>query len=86
LDLALDGGRIQGFVFPPQPGLRLPGDGAGVGQDALERGRGQVVCLADPRAGPGFRKEFLLRREVVRQQPLERPDPVQQLQLTSDVS
>jgi hypothetical protein len=68
-----------------QAGLGVLAGGGGVSQDALERGSGCIVSLADLRARPDFREEFLLWCEVVGQQSLERPDPIQQLQLAGSV-
>ncbi|WP_426978425.1 hypothetical protein ACQCSU_04150 [Pseudarthrobacter sp. O4] len=48
-------------------------------------GRGLVVFLADLRAVADLREEFLLWPEVVGQRPLERPDPVEQLQFPGGV-
>lgn len=81
----MDGGRVQGLVVPPQPRLHVPGDGTGVGQNALEWGCRPVVGFADLRSGPDLGLELLLWPEVIRQQALERLDPVQQFQLRGGV-
>ncbi|MCW2131345.1 hypothetical protein B0G38_000487 [Arthrobacter sp. VKM Ac-2550] len=56
------------LVFLGHPGLEFPGDGPGVGQDALVRSGRLVVFLGGLRAVAFRGDEFLLRREMVGQQ------------------
>jgi hypothetical protein len=81
LDLTLDRGRVQRLVFLGQFGLDGLGNGSSVGEDSgVGRGR-SVVFLDCLGPDPGLGDQFLLGPEVVGQQSLQGPDPVQQVQL-----
>lgn len=83
--MALDRGWVQRLVLRLEVGLDGLGHGALIGEDSRVWGGGQIVFFDHLRSDPRLGHQFLLRTEMVRQQPLQLPDPVQQVQFTGGV-
>ena len=77
--------RVQRLILCLEDRLDPLRYGASVGQDPLERCRWLVVFFGDLRAVVFLGYQFLLGSEMVRQQPLQGPDLIQQVKLTGSV-
>ena len=71
--------RVQRLIFCLEDRLDPLRYGASVGQDPPERCRRLVVFFGDLRTVTFLRNEFLLGSEMVRQQPLQGLDLIQQI-------